>query len=351
MRQVRGYALIIIPLMGVLIFAPGCGGDAQSKTPEEEEQTPAIPVEAAQIREGDISAFFAGTATLEAEEEADVVAKGGGIVKNIFVEEGTYVKVGQILAQLDDERLSVELARAEATLRKLSTLFERNEELYAKQMISSAEYEQSKSDLDAQQAAVDLAKLALAYTSVRAPISGVVSERLIKVGNMVQTYAPTFRITDFDPLLAVMHVPERELNKLRVGQTAQISVDAVPETAFIGHIKRISPVVDPMTGTFKVTVEVMDESHQLMPGMFGRVGIVYDTHPNALLIPKEAVITEDDQSTLFVVKGDTALRTVIKTGYSNARFIEVLDGVALGDLVITTGQANLKDSTRVEIIE
>ncbi len=90
-----------------------------------------------------------------------------------------------------------------------------------------------------------------------------------------------------------MHVPERELNKLRVGQNARIAVDALPDNGLTGRIKRISPVVDAMSGTFKVTVEVRDSSRQLKPGMFGRVGIIYDTHAGALLVSKAAVIAED----------------------------------------------------------
>lgn len=341
-------ALTIVLLSGSTLLLSGCSDDAQSAPTEEE--APALPVETAAAEVGEISAFFSGTATLTADEETDVVAKSGGIVSRILVEEGDYVRADQVLAQLDDERLALEVARAETDLLRLERERDRNEELFSRQLISAEEIERSRSAYDSQKAAYDLAKLALEHTTVRSPISGVVSSRMIKVGNMVQTFAPTFRVTSFSPLLAEMHVPERELNKLRVGQEAAVRVDALAEETFTGRILRISPIVDASTGTFKVTVEVRDRSRSLKPGMFGRIGIVYDTHAEATLVPKQAVLSQDDESAVFIVRGDTAYRQLVVRGFENQNYVEVLSGLQPGDEVITTGQTNLRDSSRVEVI-
>ena len=167
---------------------------------------------------------------------------------------------------------------------------------------------------------------------------------------MVQTNQETFTITDFNPLLAVMHVPERELNKLKVGQLATLSVDAMPGESYTGRIKRISPIVDRATGTFKVTVEVRDNSRTLKPGMFGRIRIIYDTHTGVLLVPKEAVVVEDDVASVFLVSDSLAIRSNVKTGYSDVKFIEIVSGLSAGDVIITTGQNNLRDSSIVDVI-
>ena len=331
----------------------GCGSEANSQSPETEEQEerlPAVPVEAAVATRGSISAFFSGTATLEAEEEAFVVAKAGGIVEQIFVEEGSYVDAGTPLAKLDDQRLALDMERARVTLEQLEREAARQKEMFEKQLVSAEEYEAVRSNYDAQKAAFDLTELQVKYTMVRAPISGVISERFIKVGNMVQTNAQTFRITDFDPLLAVLYVPERELNKLRVGQRAEVRVDAMAGDVFPGRIKRVSPIVDPETGTFKVTVEVSDRSRQLKPGMFGRVNIVYETRTDAILVPRNAVLTEDDEQTVFAIRDSLAHRTQVVTGFADASMIELVQGVAEGDQVITIGQNNLRDSAHVVVI-
>ena len=343
--------LLTLTLVAFSLSNTSCSSDAQSKSPEEEEEeVPAAPVEATTVKTGEIAAFYTGTASLEAEEEALVVAKTGGIVIEILAEEGQYVEEGQALVKLDDERLTLELSRAEAALSKLRQDYERNEDLYQKSLISAVEYERVKSDYETQKAARDLAQLEVTYTTVRAPFSGIVSERLIKKGNMVATHAPTFRLTDFDPLLAVMHVPERELNKLRKGQHAELRLDALYGEVFTGVIKRISPIVDPTTGTFKVTIEVRDRSRQLKPGMFGRIRIVYDTHADVLLVPKEAILAEDDESAVYVVRDSLAYRQVVETGYSNDAHMEIISGIEAGDVIITTGQNSLRDSSKVEVI-
>ena len=231
-------------VLGLLfISSSGCSGEAQSKAPEEEEAS-RIPVEAASVVRGGISAYHSGTASLEAEEEASVATKASGVVTKLFVEEGDYVSTGQPLAQLDGERLALELARTEVSLGKLKREHERNEGLFEKKLISIEEYERVKSEYEAQKAAYDLAKLELDYTTIRAPISGIVSQRLIKVGNTLRVNDPAFHISDFDPLLAVMHAPERELGKLRIGQEARLMVDALQKTVFTGVIKPVKVLTD-----------------------------------------------------------------------------------------------------------
>lgn len=345
-----GSFLLLCLLVSASLLQTGCGTDAQSKPNDEDEESPAVPIEAAAATTGSIAAYYTGTASLEAEDEALVVARAGGVVEQVFVEEGAYVREGQPLAKLDDDRLKLEAGRAQMSLDQLERGFERNEELYAKQLISEEEYERVKSDYESQQAAVDLALLDLEYTTIRAPFSGVVSERMIRPGNMVGMHEPAFRLTDFDPLLAIMHVPERELRTLRTGQTAELRFDALPGAVYAGTIARVSPVVDPTTGTFKVTIEVRDPDRALKPGMFGRVRIVYDTREGTLLIPKAAVQAEDDEAAVYVVQDSMAQRRVVQVGYEDDAHVEVMSGLAEGEVVVTTGQSSLRDSTRVEVI-
>ncbi len=342
-------------LLGLLcLFSPvlsGCGGEAQSKDTEPEAIVPAVPVEAAEAVRGEISAFFSGTASLEAEEEAVVVAKEGGIITSILTEEGRYVRKGQPLVKLDAERALLDMQRAEVAYLKANREFKRKAEMHSKKIVSTEEYEQSRSELDTQKATFDLAKLAVSNATIVAPISGIVSERMVKVGNMVQTSSPVLRITDFSPLLAVMHVPERELNKIQIGQKATVKVDALASSRFEGIVERISPIVDRATGTFKVTIEVADKSSLLKPGMFGRVTILYDTHEDSILIPKSAVMFNGNDTTVFVVADTIAIRRPVSIGMADDQSTEIVAGLAVGDNVITIGQNNLRDSSRVEIIQ
>jgi len=332
------------------ILTSSCSSEMQSKNLSDEDSTTAIPVEAASVQIGDISAYYSSTATLEAEQEAMVVAKVRGIVKNLAVEEGDYVNAGKVLATLEDEQLSLEAEKAKATMDRLNNELKRKAELYNKNLVSAQEFENAKYEFQAQKSAYKLANLQLEYSQIKAPINGIISDRLIKVGNMIDANQEVFKITDFDPLLAVLNVPEHEMDKLQKGQQTLIQVDAIKGKSFEGRILRIGPTVNPETGTFEVTVTINDKSRQLKPGMFARVRIVYDTHQKTLMIPKNAVITEDGNSSVYVIKNKLTYHMPVHTGYVNGNDIEILQGLTKTDTVVTIGQSSLRDSSLVEIV-
>jgi len=342
--------LLIFLMSAVILSFVGCAGQSIASA-EEKKQEEAIPVEVTKVVKGSVSAYFTGTASLEAENEAKVVAKVGGVVEQILVEEGDKVKKDQVLAKLDDDKLALDLAEAEARLKQLENEFKRNQELHQKNIVSTEIYERIKSDFEMQKAKVAQARLMKDYASIQAPISGVIAERLIKVGNMVPQNEPCFHITDFDPLLAVLYAPEKEMSKLQENQKVILEVDALPNETFTGKILRISPVVDPQTGTFKVTAAVTAPGGKLKPGMFSRVRIVHDVHNDTLLLPKDAVLTEGNESVVFLVKDNIVQRKTVEIGYVNTTHLEIKAGLALGDTVVQTGIGGLKDGSKVEILE
>ncbi len=333
------------------MLVSACGQGDQDKADEDsEEETVAIPVEVGVPIRGDIVAVYSGTAPIEAFAEADVIAKVAGEVREINVEEGDEVKQGQVLAKLDGDRLRLELNQSEANLRKLQRDYDRNIELKEKSLISSGEFDKIKYELEALEASFNLAKLELDYTQIRAPINGVVSERFVRLGNTLAVNEQVFRITSLDPLVAYLHVPEREYRHIAIGQPVGIDIDALQGLRVIAAVTRVSPIVDPQTGTFKITIEISDELRRIKPGMFGRISIVYDQHVNVLQIPRSAIIEEDGETTAFVVEDDKAIRKVVQTAYSDRGMIEITSGLSDDDRVITTGQIGLKDDALVTII-
>lgn len=312
---------------------------------------PTIPVEVADVLRGSITASYTTTATLEADREARVVPRLGGTVVELLAEEGDFVTEGQVLARIDDARYRLELARNEATLSRLEQDFNRHSEMRERNLVSLEAFERAKFEYESHRAQVQLSRLELSYTTIRSPIAGVVSNRLIKVGNTVNAQEEAFVVTSLDPLLAVLHVPERELSRLAAGQPALIDADAVPGKRFEGVVIRISPVIDASTGTSRVTVEVTGGDTPLKPGMFVRVGVVHDTRDDVALVPAEAVIAEDARTSVFVVRDGAAERRAVQTGYRDNGRVEIRSGVAPGERVVVTGQGALRDGSKVQIIE
>ncbi len=335
-----------LSLMTVALLS-ACGDKAIDEKPESE---PAVPVAVAVVQRGAIEAAYKGTATIEADAQATVVAKISGIIESIRAEEGQAVKAGEQLAQIEQERLQLEAARARASYQQLKAEFGRNERILQQNLVSREQYDRSRFELQAAKAALDLAELTLRESTIRAPIDGVISGRHVKVGNTVQVNAPLFDITHLESLEAQLHVPEREIHKLQAGQPALIRVDAWPKDQFQGRVKRINPVVDPASGTVKVTVGLDNPAGKLLPGMFGRLQVLYDRHENALLIPKDAVVIEDASASVFVISEGKAERRTVELGYDNDQNYEVLNGLEEAEKVVTTGRASLKDGAPAEIV-
>jgi len=151
-------------------------------------------------------------------------------------------------------------------------------------------------------------------------------------------------------MIAVVYTPEKELGNLRKNQTAYISSDNISDRRFTGWIKRVSPVVDPQSGTFKVTIGVKNVDNQLRAGMFVNAHIVIDTHEEAVLIPKTAIVYENEMMNVFVVRDSLAHKIVLKVGFQDHEKVESLAEIEEGDKVIVVGQAGLKDQTKVKIV-
>ena len=342
--------LLIFLFTGSLLMLQACNSSDEMGD-NTEEQTPVIPVEVGDVSRGDISAYYSNTATLDAEQEATIVSKVRGIIEKLNVEEGDQVQAGQVIAKIEDDQYRIEADRAKATLDRLNNEYQRNKELFERELISAEVYQNSQYEYESQKATYDLAMLNLEHTSVRSPIGGVISRRFVKAGNMVTTDQQLYRVTDFNPLQAILHIPEHEMSKIKKDQRVELQVDAIPGETFVGRVERTSPVVDAETGTFKVTIYVTETRDKLRPGMFARVKIVYDTRENTRMIPKSAVIAEDLAQSVYVVKDSLAFKKNIQTGYTNGTNVEVIDGLEDGEIVVTIGQASLQDSSKVNVIK
>lgn len=309
-----------------------------------------IPVEVVRPSRGEMLSNYAGTATLEAEADAEVIARVGGQVRRVLVEEGAHVRAGQILAVLDGDPLRLQAAQAQAQLAKLERDYKRQIELNQKGLIAATAFEGTKFDLDNLRAAYQLAALQLSYTELRAPFDGIVAVRHIKVGQNLQVGAAAFRVTNPVPLKANVFVPERELRRLKPGQPASVQVDALPGRNFPARVTLVAPTIDAQTATFKVTLEVADGAAELKPGMFSRVAIVFERKADALAVPRAALLDSDGESRLFIVDGGKARQRAVRLGLSDAGRVEILNGITPNDQVVIVGQNGLKDGNAVRIV-
>jgi membrane fusion protein (multidrug efflux system) len=355
-------------LLGALLLAgalalAGCGdanGDSAKDGKDGKDAVPAVPVEVAKTQRAEMAALYTGTAPIEADRRALVMPKVTGEIRAVLADEGQRVRAGQVLARLDGDQLRLEVALNEATMQKLERDYNRNLELQQKGLVSATAIDNLKYELAAAKANWELARLQLSYCDIRSPIAGTVTQRLdhVKVGNTVTPVggviesadSSLFVVEDLDTLMLRVNVPERELAKLSVGQPAELSFDAVPGRTFRGKIDLISPSIDPATATFAVRIRVTETGGLLRPGMFARVAIVYERKPDALQIPRTALLDSDGPPKVFVVKDGKAAERAVKLGLSNGAWIEVTEGLKDGEQVVVVGQGAVKPGAAVRVV-
>lgn len=339
-------ALALACLMGLSACKGGAGAaEAQAKEAKDK-ASEAVPVEVAAASRRAIAASYTGTAPLEARAESQVVAKTSGVALDVMVEEGQFVKAGQVLVRLDSARAEQQAAQTNATMRKLEANYARARQMAEQRLLSANDADQLRYDLESARAANRMASLELSYAKVEAPISGVVASRSIKTGNFVQINSPIIRIVDTSKLEATLNVPERELATLKAGLPVQMQVDAMPGKSFTGKVDRVAPVVDSGSGTFRVICS-FEGAGVLQPGMFGRLRIDYDNRADALVVPRAALLDDEGDPAVFVVRGKKVARVAVKLGYLDGAWAEVRDGVKLGDQVVVAGKTALREGTEV----
>jgi len=350
-------ALGLVAILASWGCTVGCSvGNSDAKTFEngadaKDRKEEAVPVEVAALGHGEIEAVLRLSSNLEAEDEVQVFAEAPRRVTELLVEEGTPVRKGRTLVQLQNDEQTSAVAKAEIELKESERDYDRAKELYEQKLVTEETYTEAGYKVERNRLALADARRELGYTQVRAPISGVVTERLVNLGDHVTVNQPLFRIVDFDSIVARIYVPEKDLGRLAVGQPARLKADALGGRVFSGSIDRISPVVDPATGTVKVTVAT-PRQEGLRPGMYVEVELVTAVHDAALLVPKRALVYDNDQVFVFRLKTDEDRRVErlrVAPLLENTDFIEPEDGLEAGDQLVVAGQSGLKDNGLVRL--
>lgn len=334
----------------------GTNGTADSTatkaTAKGKETDKAVPVEVTVIAAGHISSFILTTSSIETEEAVDVFPQVTGIAVKLNAEEGEYVRKGDVLLEIDDREYRLAEQSARVNYDRQQNSFDRSKSMFEKNLTSADEFDIARFNLEQARIDWEKAKLTLDYCKIRAHISGYISQRTCKLGDRLLTSSKVYSLVNSDLLLAKIYLTEKDAMRARVGQRAEIYSDAIPGKTFDGRVSIVSPVVDPTSGMVRVTVRLEDKEHLVKPGMFVNVHLITDTRQQAALIPKKAVIYDDNRQFIYVVRNDTlAIKVPLQAGYSDRDHIEAVGGVSVGDTLIVVGQSGMKDSARVKIAD
>ncbi|MFN7917969.1 MAG: efflux RND transporter periplasmic adaptor subunit [Vicinamibacterales bacterium] len=343
---------------------------------------PRLPmtVELAAVKRGDMTESLSVVGNLIGAATVEAVPKAAGRLEAVNVKLGDRVSRGQRLAKLDDREIIEQVKQAkasfdvsaatirqrEADLKLAQTNLDRSRSLYERQLIPRQTFDDTDARYQAALAALDLARaqyaqaqarldelnINLANTVITSPVSGFVGRRALDPGGWVTPNTTTFiSVVDISTVRMVANIVEKDLRRITSGMKADVTVDAYPGEKFAGRIAQVAPVLDPSTRTAQIEVEVPNANARLKPGMYAKVDFVVEHKENTLVVPANAVVDVNGKKGVFLPdEGDVARFKPVTVGMSQPDQVEIVDGLAEGTRVVTTGAAALREGDRIVLL-
>jgi len=376
---------------GWYYYRGGADGDAAAASSNDVAGTNAVPggrrggrggavamtVEAAPVARHEIAERIMVVGNLIGESTVDVVPRLAGRLETVNVRMGDRVSRGQTIAKMDDRDVREQIAGAEANLEvNRATLRTRESDLKAasitldrqKTMLAAglsskqnfddadaryssalAQLDVAKAQVSQTQARIEELKVTLGNTSIVSPVDGFVGIRNLDPGAFAGTNSPVVSVVAISSVRLVASLVEKDFRRVQAGLDAVVEVDAFPGEKFTGKVSRVAPVFDAATRTATMEIEIPNPGYRLKPGMYARVQLTVDRQPDALTVPRNALVDLEGTRGVFVIDQQVARFHPVRTGLQDADRVQILEGAGEGQRVVTVGAMAVKDGDRVQL--
>ena len=308
---------------------------------------PAVVVEAVTASTASMPQMITAVGSLRSDESVTLRPEVAGRVVAIGFEEGRPVAKNAMLVKLDPAINAAEVQQAKANMTLAKAKYVRAVDLEKRGFISGQARDEAENNLKVAEAAEALAAARLAKTEIRAPFSGIIGLRSVSIGDYVKEGQDMVNLESIDPLKVDFRVPEIYLRQVQVGQTLEVSLDALPGKTYQGKVTAINPLVDAAGRAIVIRALVRNPDTALRPGMFARVKLLTREALDALVLPEQALVPQGEDQYVFRVVDGKAVRTKVEVGQRRDSRVEILKGVARGDTIVTAGQLKIRDGTPV----
>lgn len=348
MKQILEYRFATLGLVGlmfsILIFQ-SCGGKSEENTTDKTTYTDTVSVEtqSVQVKELTISKTFSGT--LEGEAQANIIAKIAERIMRVNTKVGDYVKVGDVLFELDKGGAQSQFYQAQAAFLNAQKNFERMQNLLKVGAVSQQAFDATQTQYEVAKANFDAARSTVEITS---PLSGIVTAINVNIGDLANPAMPLATVANIGRMKAKFNVGEIDVPSFYVGQPAEIYSEMSPDIIQTGKVFQISKSANVQSRTFEMQAMFSNTNDRwFKPGMFCRVKVNMKTQKNALTIPMSSIVKFDNTDGVYIINGSQAQFQPIEAGITNGTLLEVKSGLKEGDKIITLGMSNLKNGTVV----
>ncbi len=338
--------IILIAAIAILLF------NKKEANPSDQKQSYGdVPVSTTLVKKMQLVNTISLVGVVNASNDVNVISEAQGLVVDVKIKVGDYVKAGTVLFQIDDVIMQSNLASAEINYLKAKRDFERSETLYQENSISAAQLDLARLGMKAAESQLTLAKKQLSDTKIKAPISGTINKRIVDRGSMVNPGTPVANIVDISTLKVLLNVSEKDAFNINTGEQTEIITDVYPGVTFYGRVDNIASKADE-AHTYPVEVRLPNNpAHPLKAGMFARVNFISHKKEESLAIPRESLIGSIKDARVYTVQNQIAKLKNVVVGRSSGNFLEILSGLNENEVVVTNGQNNLSDSSKVVIIK
>ena len=346
----------IITAVVLAIFGIGLGGYKYYKNHKESGQAPmtaaprnnTLSVNGVVVAPQNLTEDIRMVGNLLPDEEVNLTFETSGKIVEINFNEGTRVKKGDLLAKVNDKPLQAQLSRYEAQLKLAQDRVFRQSTLLEKDAVSQEAFEQARTELAMLNADIDIVKQNIALTELRAPFDGIIGLRNVSEGAYASPNVVVAKLTKISPLKIDMYIPERYADDIKVGTPLTFTVEGQNRT-YDAKVYAKESEVDMQTRTLAVRATYPNTSGQLMPGRFISAKIRMSDIPQAIAIPTEAIVPEMGVDKVYVYRNGKAYSTAVKTGLRTDALIHIIEGIELGDTIITSGTLQLREALPVKL--
>lgn len=307
----------------------------------------AVTVETAEVTVSELETSVMAIGTLIAEASATLRAEVPGQIIGVHFQEGQPLEKGAKLYSIEATVLEAEVNEARANVNRSESALSRAQDLYEKQLISGTDYDAARANYDVDVARLRSSTARLSKTVIRAPFDGFAGLRRINIGDYATIGQELVDVVQLDPLRVDFSIPETLLSKVRQGLTIEVTADAYPDETFSGEITALAPKSDVAGHSLEVRANLPNGALKLRPGLFVRVNVSLGINPDAIVIPEQAIWPIGQNKTVYVVVDGKAQQRIVKVGERKPGAVEIIEGLAAGEIIVTAGQMKLFDGAAV----
>ncbi|MGH8585178.1 MAG: efflux RND transporter periplasmic adaptor subunit [Gammaproteobacteria bacterium] len=306
-----------------------------------------VAVTTVPVRIGIARVMVDAVGSLLADEAVVVRPEIDGRIQSLAFTEGQAVARGDALITLDPAEYEADVAQKEATVDLWQLKFGRARDLMGRKVMSKQDYDEAEASLKVAKAALALARVRLAKTTLRAPFAGILGLRRVSPGDYVAAGKALVNLEAIDPIKVDLQVPERHAGAIRAAQAIAVRVDAFPGREYAGEVYAVDPGLDPATRSVKLRARLPNPKRELRPGMFARGSVVMSERADALWVPEQSLVPLGERVYVYRAVGGKAALAEVQVGLRTPGEVEITAGVTKGDVVVTEGQSKLRDGAAI----